>query len=117
MLKKLLIVVVIIAGALLGLHFYADYAPGSRVALAVNRFSETFPNLIKRKQLRGSDVVDFGKGLVEQAERDEAKQSGKAVVYKWRDASGNWNYGSAPPPGVQATAQELDLTKTNKLSQ
>ena len=28
----------------------------------------------------------------------------ETVIYKWRDAGGDWMYGAEPPPGVEAEA-------------
>lgn len=117
MFKKLLILIALLAIVVVGLQTYAKQAPTSRVAFVIKRFRDNLPALLGGGQLSSQTVTEFGKQVLEQSERDEAKQNGKVVIYKWRDADGNWTFGNAPPPGVQATAQELDLTKTNKLKQ
>lgn len=117
MFKKLLKLVVLLVIVAAGLFAYSKYAPTSRVGVVVNHLQRSVPQLIANGHVRASDLTELGKDALEQSDRNAERQSGKAVVYKWRDANGNWTYGSTPPPGVQATAQELDLTKTNRLSQ
>jgi hypothetical protein len=117
MFKKLLKLVVALVIAVAGVLAYSKYAPGSRVGIVVSHLQRSVPQLFKSGHVRASDIAELGKDALEQSDRDIDKQHGKAVVYKWRDANGNWTYGNTPPPGVQATAQELDLSKTNRLSQ
>lgn len=117
MLKKLIMLVVILVVAAVGLFFYGKRTPESRVGGAVAYVQRSLPQLFATGHVSGSDIADLAKGALEQGERNADKQEGKAVVYKWRDANGNWTYGSTPPPGVQASAQELDLKQTNRMSQ
>lgn len=37
---------------------------------------------------------------------------GAPVLYRWRDGSGNWQYGDVPPPGVRAEPVEERKVKT-----
>lgn len=117
MFKKLLKLVVLLVIVAAGLFAYGKYAPTSRVGGVVNYVQRSLPPLLATGHASGSDLVELGKDALKQSDRNVERQNGKAVVYKWRDASGSWTYGNTPPPGVQATAQELDLTKTNRLSQ
>jgi len=117
MFKKLLKLVAVLVMVAAGLFAYSRYAPASRVGVVVNYVQRSVPQLIANGHVRASDLTELGKDALEQGDRNAERQNGKAVVYKWRDASGNWTYGNTPPPGVQAAAQELDLTKTNRLSQ
>lgn len=117
MFKKLLMLVVVLAIVAAGLFVYGKHAPTSRVGVVVSHLQRSVPQLFASGHVRASDLVELGSDALKQSDRSVDKQNGKAVVYKWRDASGNWTYGNAPPPGVQATAQELDLSKTNRLSQ
>ncbi len=117
MFKKLLMLVVLLVIGALGLFAYGKYAPTSRVGGVVIYLQRSLPPLFATGHVNGSDLVELGKDALKQSDKGIDKQNGKAIVYKWRDASGNWTYGNAPPPGVTATAQELDLTKTNRLSQ
>jgi hypothetical protein len=34
------------------------------------------------------------------------------AMYRWRDASGRWQYGQVPPPGVNAEPMEQKDTRT-----
>lgn len=117
MFKKLVILIGLLAIVAFGLQIYAKQSPTSRVAFVVKRFRDNLPGLLGDGQLSSQSVTEFGKQVLKQSERDEAKQNGKVVIYKWRDADGNWSYGGSPPPGVSAVSQELDLSKTNKLKQ
>lgn len=114
MVKKLLVAVGLIAA---GLFFYGKRTPESRLGGAVAYIERALPQLFASGHVNGSDIAELAKGAFEQGDRNVAKQEGKAVIYKWRDASGNWTYGNTPPPGVPATAQELDLKQTNRMSQ
>ncbi len=117
MFKKLILLVVIVAVAAVGLFFYGKHAPQSRLGVAVAYLERVLPQLVAGGHVSGDDLIDVAKGAIDQGEQHAAKEEGKATVYKWRDANGNWTYGNAPPPGVEATAQELDLKSTNRMSQ
>ena len=117
MLKKILIVMVLLAGVAFGLQKYAEHAPHTRVAFAIKRIRESVPRVLAGEHVRWSDVVETGQDVVAQSKRDVDKQSGKTIIYKWRDAGGNWTYGNSPPPGVQAMPQQLDTSKTYRLTQ
>lgn len=117
MFKKLSMLVVLLVMVVAGLFAYGKHAPTSRVGGVVSYLQRNLPQLLATGHASGSDLVELGKDALKQSDRSIDRQNGKTVVYKWRDASGSWTYGNAPPPGVQATAQELDLSKTNKLKQ
>lgn len=117
MFKKLLMGVILLAVAAAGLFFYGKRTPESRLGGAVAYIERALPQLFASGHVKGSDIAELAKGALAQGDKNAAKQEGKATVYKWRDASGNWTYGNTPPPGVEASAQELDLKKTNRMSQ
>lgn len=117
MFKKLIMFLVIVVVVAAGLFIYGKRTPESRLGGAVAYIERSLPALFATGHVTGSDITDLAKGALEHGDKNIARQEGKAVVYKWRDANGNWTYGSTPPPGVQATAQELDLKQTNRMSQ
>lgn len=117
MLKKLIVLILLLVVVAAGLFVYGKRAPESRLGSAVVYVQRALPQLFATGHVRGSDFTDLAKDALEQDGRNAAKQEGKATVYKWRDANGNWTYGNTPPPGVQATAQELNLKETNRMSQ
>lgn len=117
MLKKLIVLVFVFIVAAAGLFFYGKRTPESRLGGAVVYIERSLPQLFATGHVTGDALSELARGALDQGDRNAAKQEGKAVVYKWRDASGNWTYGNTPPPGVEATAQELDLKQTNRMSQ
>ncbi|MFT3929504.1 MAG: DUF4124 domain-containing protein [Spongiibacteraceae bacterium] len=117
MLKKLIMLIVVLAVVVVGVFFYGKRTPESRLGGAVAYIERALPQLFATGHVTGSDLTDLAKGALDQGDKNVAKQEGKATVYKWRDANGNWTYGNTPPPGVQATAQELDLKQTNRMTQ
>lgn len=40
--------------------------------------------------------------LIEEGVDGLVKKSQETSLYRWRDQSGNWQYGQIPPPGVDA---------------
>lgn len=117
MFKKLMMLIVVLAVAGAGLFIYGKRTPESRLGGAVAYLERSLPQLFATGHVTGSDLTELAKSALEHGDKNAAKQDGKAVVYKWRDASGNWTYGNTPPPGVEAIAQELDLKQTNRLAQ
>lgn len=117
MLKKLFMLIIVLAVAAVGLFFYGKHTPESRLGGTVAYLERSLPQLFATGHVTGNDLTDLAKGALEHGDKNIAKQEGKAVIYKWRDANGNWTYGNMPPPGVQATAQELDLKQTNRMTQ
>ena len=117
MFKKLIMLIVVSVVVVAGLFMYGKRTPESRLGGAVAYIERSLPQLFSSGHVTGNDLAELAKGALDQGDKNVAKQEGKAVVYKWRDANGNWTYGNMPPPGVQATAQELDLKQTNRMSQ
>ncbi len=117
MFKKLIVLIAVLVAVAAGLFVYGKRTPESRLGGAVAYVERSLPQLFSSGHASGDDLVELAKSALEHGERNAAVQEGRAVIYKWRDASGNWTYGNNPPPGVQATAQELDLKQTNRMSQ
>lgn len=42
------------------------------------------------------------------------QNSGEAVLYRWRDPDGSWQYGQTPPPGV--AAEEITVRAPTTIS-
>lgn len=115
--KALIKIIVVLAIVVVGLGIYAKYYPASRVGGIVNNVQRALPQLFATGHANGDDLIAIGKEALHEGDRNAAKEEGKTTVYKWRTPSGDWTFGNAPPPGVQAVPVEVDMHKANRMSQ
>ncbi len=110
MLKKLLLKAVMFGFVMFGLSTYAGYLMTGRLPPFIDKFREFLPTSASRiaGQPSWNNLDALSHKATAQPKNYEVMQSGKTVIYKWKNPNGTWSYsGTAPPAGMNATRQEI----------
>lgn len=116
MLKKLLFKVAMFGFVIFGLSMYAGYLTTGRLPSFVDGLRKFLPKPPAAGQPSWSGIGALEHQATARQENYEVLQSGKTVIYKWKNPNGTWNYSNtAPPPNVNAMRQEI-VTPVAKVS-